>query len=307
MTRWGPVAAVVLLALTAGCGGSTEPAARPSGTTAASGTARQPSAAAPATVGKLVVVVVENHSLEEMRAEMPFLEGLGNTYGRTTDYHAVAHPSLPNYLAMTGGSTYGVTDDDYPSAHPVQEPSVFGQALSDGRTAKVYADAMTEPCETESAGRYAVKHNPWTYHVAERDQCTQYDVPLDALAADVTDGRLPDVGMVVPDMCNDAHDCPLSTADAWLKDEVGLLMSGPDWRSGRLAVVVTADEDDYTQDNLILTVVAHPSLHGVTVTEPLDHYSLARAYSEVAGGQPMGEAASAPSLLSAFGLEARGG
>jgi acid phosphatase len=249
-----------------------------------------------------VVLVVENHSMDEMRAEMPFLEQLGNTYGRTTDYHAVAHPSLPNYLAMTGGSTYGVTDDADPSAHPVQAPSVFGQALSAGRTAKVYAEGMTGPCETQNAGRYAVRHNPWTYHVAERSQCARYDVPLDALAADVAGGRLPDVGMVVPDVCNDAHDCPLSTADAWLRTQVRLLMSGPDWRSGRLAVVVTADEDDYSQDNLVLTVVAHPSLDGVTVTQPLDHYSLARAYSEVAGATPMGDAASARSLLAAFGL-----
>ena len=305
MSRAARAAAVTLLvALTAGCAGSHQ-AATPPSRTHSSATRTPPGTGAP-TVTKLVVLVVENHAMQEMRAEMPFLETLGDTYGRTTDYHAVAHPSLPNYLAMTGGSTYGVTDDDDPSAHQVQAPSVFGQALSAGRTAKVYAEGMTDPCETQNGGRYAVRHNPWTYHVTERDQCSEYDVPLDALAADVADGRLPDVGMVVPDVCNDAHDCPLSTADAWLKTQVRLLMSGPDWRSGRLAVVVTADEDDYTQDNLILTVVAHPTLDGVTVTQPLDHYSLARAYSEVAGARPMGRAASATSLLAAFGLSAAG-
>ena len=291
----------VTLALTAGCAGSSEPSTAPSATPQ---TSHPPRATATPTgsVRKLVVLVVENHSMQEMRAEMPFLEGLGDTYGRTTDYHAVAHPSLPNYLAMTGGSTYGVTDDLEPSAHPVDEPSVFGQALAHGRTAKVYAEAMPGRCVMQSSGRYAARHNPWTYHVGESASCKRYDVPLDSLPADVAAGRLPDVGMVVPDLCDDAHDCPLSTADSWLKTEVRLLMSGPDWRSGRLAVVVTADEDDYTQDNLVLTVVAHPSLHGVTVTQPLDHYSLARAWSEVAGARPLGEAASAPSLLAAFGL-----
>lgn len=298
-------AAALLLSLTAGCSGGTPPTANPPSRTHPAPAPHRSPTSAPATVTKLVVLVVENHSLQQMQTEMPFLEGLGRTYGRATDYRAVAHPSLPNYLAMTGGSTYGVTDDDDPSAHPVEAPSVFGQALAAGRTAKVYAEAMTGTCETRSSGRYAVRHNPWTYHVTERTLCSTYDVPLTALRADVTHGRLPDVGMVVPDLCNDAHDCPLSTADEWLRTEVRLLMSGPDWRSGRLAVVVTADEDDYSQDNLVLTVVAHPALHGVTVTQPLDHYSLARAYSEVVGARPLAESGTATSLLSAFGLRGR--
>jgi hypothetical protein len=49
----------------------------------------------------------------------------------------VAHPSLPNYLAMSGGSTLGVTDDGPPSSHAIDQPSVFGQALSLGKTAVV--------------------------------------------------------------------------------------------------------------------------------------------------------------------------
>ena len=150
--------------------------------------------------------------------------------------------------------------------------------------------------------RYAVRHNPWAYHLDEAAACARYDVPLDALAGDVAAGELPDVGMVVPDTCHDAHDCSLSVADAWLRDELGLVMSGPDWRSGRLAIVVTADEDDHHQDNTVLTVVLHPSLHGGVVHTPLTHYSLSRSLSEVAGAAALGEAAHAPSLLAAFGL-----
>jgi acid phosphatase len=83
-------------------------------------------------------------------------------------------------------------------------------------------------------------------------------------------------------------------------------MAGPDWLSGHLAIVVTADEDDRTQSNLVLTVVAHPSLHGAVVTTPLTHYSLARLYSEVLAAQPLGEAAAAPSMATAFGLDLSG-
>ena len=60
-------------------------------------------------------------------------------------------------------------------------------------------------------------------------------------------------------------------------------MAGPDWRSGRLAVVLTADEDDMSRDNRVLTVVVHPSLRGKVVSERLDH-AAARFLEDVAGG-----------------------
>ena len=49
--------------------------------------------------------VVENHSLEEMRAQMPWTYRLGHEYGYATDFRALTHPSLPNYLALWSGST----------------------------------------------------------------------------------------------------------------------------------------------------------------------------------------------------------
>jgi acid phosphatase len=207
---------------------------------------------------------------------------------------------------MTGGSTFGVTDDAPPSTHTTDRPSVFGQALSLGRTAKVYAEGMPANCATESSGQYVVRHNPWAYYPGERASCARYDVPLDELRTDVPEGRLPDAGLVVPDLCNDAHDCDLSVADRWLRTELESVMAGPDWRAGRLAVVVTADEDDHGQDNLVLTAVAHPSVRGAVVTTPLSHFSLARLYSEVLGAEPLGEAAAAPSMATAFGLDLAG-
>ena len=260
----------------------------------------------PAPVTKLLVFVVENHSLDQMRAAMPYAAALGKKFAVATNYQAVTHPSLPNYLAMTGGSTFGVTDDDPPSSHTTDQPSVFGQALSSGKTAKVYAEGMPANCATENSGQYAVKHNPWAYHLSERASCLRYDVPVSELSGDAADGRLPNAGMVVPDLCNDAHNCDLSVADHWLRTELEVVMAGPDWRAGHLAIVVTADEDDDHQNNLVLTVVAHPSLHGAVVTTPLTHYSLARLYSEVLGAKPLGEAAAAPSMATAFGLELSG-
>src|SRR6478735_11758484 len=203
----GLVVATALLGLT-GCG-SGQPSAP-----ATFATAR------PAKVTKLLTFVVENHSLDQMRGAMPYTAALGKQFAHATNYRAVAHPSLPNYLAMTGGSTFGVADDAPPSSHTTDQPSVFGQALAVGRTAKVYAEGMPGNCATEDSGQYAVKHNPWAYYRSERSSCARYDVPVTELRGDVASGRLPNAGMVVPDLCNDAHNCDLSAADDWLRTEI---------------------------------------------------------------------------------------
>ncbi|MFT4081112.1 MAG: alkaline phosphatase family protein [Nocardioides sp.] len=301
-------------ALLAGCSTSNGPTSSetisgPAATIPATPTARTPTGSGASTRGqrsgrvdKLVTFIVENKTFGQMRAQMPWVAQLADRYGYAADYRALTHPSLPNYLAIAGGSLFGVADDDPPSAHPVSGPSIFGRALAVGSTAALYAEDMNGTCELEPDGRYAVKHNPWAYFVDERDTCAQHDVPLDRLANDIRTGSLPDVGMVIPNMCNDAHDCPLSVANDWLQQEVGQMMTGPDWKSGRLAIVITADEDDGTEGNHILTVVAHPSLDHVVVETPLTHDALGRAYADVGGFAPLGNSRTAPSLLTAFGL-----
>ena len=257
----------------------------------------------PESVEKLLVIVVENHSLDQMRAQMPRLSSLAERFGFAVDYHAVAHPSLPNYLAMTSGSTHGITDDAPPAVNGFRGPSVFGLALQAGHTARLYSEGTPANCALEDGGQlYAVRHNPWAYHVDERVACAQHSVGLKQLDADVASGELPTIGMIVPNTCNDAHDCDLGRADDWIQRVVSHIRSGPDWESGRLALVVTADEDDHNQRNHVLTVVVHPALRHKVVERDLDHYSLARSLFDVAGVSPLGEASEAPSLLEEFGL-----
>lgn len=266
-------------------------------------------AVAPTRVSKVLVVVEENHSLAQMKAGMPYLYGLARRFSYATNYSAVTHPSLPNYLAIAGGSTFGVTDDAGPAQHAVPGPSVFGAALAAGRTARSYHEAMPSNCALAPAGRYAVKHNPWAYVRSERAACRTGDVPSGTpssgrLHSDIAGGNLPAVGMAVPDLCHDAHDCPLSTADAWLRSWLPQVLAGPDWRAGRLAVVITADEDDRRSGNRVMTVVLHPSLDGThrVVTTPLDHGSLAGLLTRAAHARCVRRGCTAPDLAAAFRL-----
>lgn len=258
-------------------------------------------------VTKVLVFVEENHSYSEMKAQMPYTFGLAQQYGYATNYTATAHPSLPNYLAMVGGSTFGITNDFPPAQHPVNASSVFGEAIAAGGTAKTYAEGMPSNCSAKNAGLYAVRHNPWTYFTpaSEHQQCLANDVPETALAPDISNGTLPTVGMVIPNVCNDAHNCSLATADAWFKSRMAQVLAGPDFAAGRLAVILTADEDDRTQANTVLTVVVHPSLDGAAkvVSTPLNQYSMTRFLQDVSHSAPyLSQAATAPDLATAFGL-----
>ncbi len=268
---------------------------------AATGAAPRPS--------KVLVVVEENHSQGSALAGMPYLASLARTYGRTTAYRAVTHPSLPNYLALAGGSTFGVRDDRSPASHHVAGPSAFDRALAAGRTAKTYAEAMPSPCALTATSTYAVKHNPWAYFsdAGPRANCRRNDVPAGttssgALRNDVVAGRLPNVGLLIPDICHDGHDCSLATADAWLKRWLSVVLQGPDYRAGRLAVVVTFDEDDHSGNNTVLTVVVSPGTSHVVSGTAYTHYSLTRYLAEITGTAPLRSAATAPSLRSAFHL-----
>jgi hypothetical protein len=294
------------LALTlAGCG-SDRPHAAPAPVTPAPVT---PAPVTPAPVTKVLTIVLENHGPSATRTQMPRLVRLAGTYGQTSAYRALTHPSLPNYLAMAGGNLPGFRDDRPPEAHPMNGPTVFDTALAQGHPAATYAEGMPGNCAQADAGRYLVRHNPWTYFAdpSSRAACATHDVPAGTLSQgqlhdDITAGTLPDVGMLLPDACNDAHDCSLAVADGWVASWVEELQAGPDWQAGRLAIVVTFDEAERVSSNAVLTVVAAPGLTGKVVSTPLTHLSWSRWMSEIAGAAPQGEAAHVPSLGGAFGL-----
>jgi acid phosphatase len=307
---WVRVLLLPVLLLPVGCsdqspGVPVAPAAPPASGPAAAST---PGSVAPRQrISKLLTIVEENHSLQQARAGMPYLRQLALTFGYAVNYRGISHPSLPNYLAIAGGSSFGVTDDASPAVHPISGPSVFGRAIRAGRTARLYAESTPQPCDVTPTGAFAVKHTPWAYFVDERAECRAGMVPAGtpsagALARDIAAGQLPVVGMLIPNLTHDAHDGTLAEADAWLRQWVEPLLHGRDFTTGRLAIVITADEDDSSSGNRVLTVVIAPGVRHVVVSTPLTHYALARMYAEVSGTAPLREAGSATSLATAFGL-----
>ena len=266
-----------------------------------------PAHAATTVPTKVLLVVEENHTEGSAIAAMPWLASMARTYGYANNWRAITHPSLPNYLALAGGSTYGVRDDSPPSAHPISGSSVFGVAVARGKTAKTYAEGMSGNCSTTGTSRYAVKHNPWAYFTssAEHSACLRGDVPSGTPASgnlrhDIGAGTLPTVGMFIPDLCHDAHDCSLGAADNFLKGWLGIVLNGPDYRAGRLAVIVTFDEDDGSGANVVLSVFISPHTSHVASNTAFTHYSWTRYAAQLCGTTPLRAGATAPSFRSTF-------
>jgi hypothetical protein len=264
-----------------------------------------PASAAHVSPTKVLTIMEENHSYSEARAGMPYLTGLANHYAYARDFHAVAHPSLPNYIAIAGGDTFGIKTDKeaIPSPRIGSHHSVFGRALAAGKTAKVYAESMSGNCSGASGAGYAPKHNPWVYFGAERRSCQKYDVPATSFLADAKANALPNAGMLIPNQGNDAHNGTLATADNWLKARLPTVLASKNFRRGRLTVIVTFDEDDRsTSGNQVYTVVLNAALAGKhkVVSKSLSHYSITGYYDHVLGVRRHRKAA--PGLARAFGI-----
>ena len=61
----------------------------------------------------IFIIVMENHEYGSVigSAAAPYFNGLAQRYGLATNSYAIRHPSLPNYLVLTGGSTFSITND----------------------------------------------------------------------------------------------------------------------------------------------------------------------------------------------------
>ena len=61
----------------------------------------------------VLVVVLENKERDQIvgNAAAPTFNAIAQRYATLSNYDAVAHPSLPNYLALVSGSTHGIRSD----------------------------------------------------------------------------------------------------------------------------------------------------------------------------------------------------
>src|SRR6202166_1861537 len=167
--------------------------------------------------GHVFIVVEENASYADVigSSSMPYFNSLANTYGLATNYYANLHPSIPNYFELTVGKTLTIDDSQTPQSFPVSDDNVVRELLAAGKTWKSYAEDLPSAGYTGgNTAKYLVRHNPLTYMTDVQNTPAQAQnlVPFSEFAADLPTANLPQYSFIVPNSCDDAHDCPLSSA-----------------------------------------------------------------------------------------------
>jgi len=220
----------------------------------------------------------------------PYLNALAAEYGLASQYYAVAHPSLPNYLALLGADTFGVASN-YRACYQ-SAASLPDQLEAHGRTWKAYFESIPRACYAGDSPDelYVQKHNPFVYFDAIRQDATRCGriVPLEELSADLASGDVADFVWIGPNMRSSTHSAPIDTGDRWLAAQLPEVLQSSAFENEGL-LVVTYDEGDSDAGccgrskggGHVMTVLASPlGRRGFTSDIPHDHYSLLRTIED---------------------------
>ena len=185
-----------------------------------------PPTAPPLTSGpidRVFLVVEENASASTVIGgpQMPYLNSLATQFGLATESCANAHPSISNYFMLTVGNT--VTNNNNFSG-VVSDDNIVRQLLAAGKSWKSNAEDLPSVGYTGGdTASYARKHNVLALLADVVNSPAQVGnlVPFSQFSSDLTGDAFPNYSFIVPNLCNDGHDCPLTTADAWLQSNIG--------------------------------------------------------------------------------------
>jgi hypothetical protein len=251
------------------------------------------------------VIVLENHDLSAVIGDpdAPYLNSLATRYGLATEYSAVAIPSQPNYIALFGGSTRGIADNEN---HDLTGPNLADELEANGHTWRVFAQNVPTGCFTgavasggpDGAGTYARKHEPaisFTNISTNPARCANITdfSHFDPAAADFE--------MIIPNLCNDMHDCSVAVGDHFMAGFVPQILDSPAFQQGS-ALFITFDEGTTSRgDQHVATIVIGPGVPaGMKSSIAHTHYSLLRSIEDTWGMGCLDESCDANNLAEFF-------
>jgi len=148
---------------------------------------------------------------------------------------------------------------------------------------------------------YASKHNPFLNFTGTQGALANM-VPDTQLATDLAAGKLADFSLIVPDQCHDMHGTGgcvdtnglIAAGDTYVGDTVNAILASKTWRQGRNAIVITWDEDDFSDQGqpgtgccgadpggghvVTIVITNKGNKYPLTDNTPYNHYSLLRSY-----------------------------
>lgn len=221
-----------------------------------------PAMSASPPAARVVVVVMENKGFRTIvgSPDAPYFNGLSG--GLLTNYWSVAHPSLPNYLAMMGA---------WPPLPPSDDPGIRisgdsfpEEMLRHGHSVRAYMQGLPRDGFGGSGypllgRRYVLKHDPFLLFSRMRSRSSWRKVvtPLSRLSEDLKSGTLPEMSLIVPDLCHDMHGAFLChfrsphdlirAGDRFLERWIPRILRAPSPPGERTWIIIVWDEGDQGQ------------------------------------------------------------
>jgi phospholipase C len=247
-------------------------------------------------------------------SEPNYVASLGGDYfGIQDDNQFYCTPAMSN----TDPNCAGTTVD-----HTIDAQSLADQLTAVGKTWKGYFQSLppTPPAYITSGPNangpytfkwpsnahayYASKHNPFVNFTGTQGAVANM-VDDSQLATDLADNALPDYSLIVPDQCHDMHGtggCSnpdlIAAGDSYVNNTVNEVMASKQWQQGRNAIVITWDEDDFSDEgqpgtgccgadpgggHVVTIVITNKIKAPITDATPYNHYSLLRSMEDAFG------------------------
>jgi hypothetical protein len=236
---------------------------------------------------RVAVMVLENRSYRQVigSPEAPYINSLARKGALATNYFAITHPSLPNYVAMTTGTTGEITSNC--STCDTELPSLVNQLDSRHISWRAYFESIPQNAAgpVTPAGRYNKHYNPFVYteRVADHPGARARVAGFGRLRWDLAHKRLPRFSWIAPNVRHDGHNHSLRGADAFAARIVPKLLRalGPHgllyltWdeglRSDRAGIGGSVGGG-----HVALIAAGGAARGGSTTAVPADHYALLR-------------------------------
>jgi len=239
-----------------------------------------------------VVIVIEENSGWAGNGQAPFLGGLMAQGEYFSNYHAVSHPSLPNYMAMFSGSTQGTDGSD--TCITSSATSLAGEAAAAGVTIKGYFEGLN------SNVLYACRHNPFSQFTDAK----AYQADFSTYPSDYA--TLPQISFVVGNTADDmGDDGTITLGDSW--DQANLAGYAQWAKTNNSLLIIVSDESSTDPNyhtnmpgengnNVPLIAVGAGVTPGSINGDYYDHYSLLRTLEDYYGLGHLGASAGTSDL-----------
>jgi PKD repeat protein len=267
----------------------------------------------------ILIILMENKNFNQINgsASAPYLNQLAHNYSLATKYTACDHPSLPNYMCLTGANNYFTGTNCKPTGTcTTSNASIVDRVESAGLTWRAYMEDMPSPCFKSSLGNYTYLTNPFIFYNSignNATRCTSHVVPANSGGKGLPDDNLvkalgststaSNYMWLTPNLCNNMHNCSISRGDSYLSKIVPLILNSAIFKTQKAALFITFDEGygRYPTD-YVYTVWAGPAVKTqYKSSTQYSHYSLTSTIGAAWGLQPLtAKDRGSPSMLEFF-------